>query len=223
MLRSRAFVDGLNLYHGMESADLLEYRWLDIRRLCELVAADVGATLGEPLEVGAITYCTSFVSDSQKQSRQDLYLQALAAHCFDLRILFGRYESKTRPCKCECGCQNTVAFQKEKRTDTNLAVEMVSSASEPAESRPDVIILITGDTDLVPAIDAVRNRFGVRVAVAAPPARHQDHLGSCSDVYTRIGRRHLKYAPLPAVVIRPDNGYPLTPPGTWAAPAAYLG
>lgn len=211
------FVDGLNLYHGMKDANLLKFRWLDIHRLCEHLSADATARIGQTFQLDRTVYCTSFVTNTQAQRRQDIYLQALQAHRPGLRVRHGKYEVKSQTHHCQCGRVAEVGFPKEKRTDVNLAVEMLRLAAAP-ETRPGAVLLVTGDTDLVPAIEALQEEYGMTVIVAAPPARHQEHLNAVADCYLRVGRRQLKYSPLPAVVVRPDNGYELTPPGTWVQP-----
>lgn len=218
-----AFIDGLNLYHGMEDAGLLRYRWMDVHSLAQHMANDAFGRNPElfdgPLQVTAVTYCTSYVSAEQSRRRQDVYLQALAAHKPNMSILLGRYEAKARECKCECGCHNMVEFQKEKRTDVNLAVEMLKAVgTNPAA---DVFLLITGDTDLVPAVQAVQDT-GRPVIVVAPPARHQEHLNQVADVYLRIGKRQLKYSPLPELVMGgPTGEYPLSTPDGWLNPSSW--
>lgn len=211
-------MDGLNLYHGMRSADLLKYRWLDIQMLCEQLCQQVAVTTGRKTWLRRVTYCTSFVRDSRGQRRQDVFLQALAAHRPTLQILHGRYEEKGRDCECDCGCHNLVTFQKEKRTDVNLAVEMLKAAAAP--DAPDALLLITGDTDLVPAIAASQETYGREVIVAAPPSRHQEHLNARSDHYLRVGRRHLKYSPLPSTLAN-ASGYQLAPPDGWPDPTTW--
>lgn len=208
-------MDGLNLYHGMQSLNLLDYRWLDLRNVCVRLANRARDKAGlDEMAVERVTYCTSFVSDKQAAFRQDVFIQALQAHS-DIHVLHGKYEAKGRECECHCGCHNLVAFQKEKRTDVNLAVQMVMDAA--SVTRPYAALLVTGDTDLVPAIEAAKLR-GVKVIVAAPPGRHQEHLNAVADVYLRINKPDLKHSPLPAVVVRPDTDYPLTPPPGWLPP-----
>jgi len=99
--------------------------------------------------------------------RQDIYLQALQQHCSRVEIRRGTYEEKTRQC-ARCGAR--VGFQTEKQTDVNLAVEMMLEAAKPEGHRAEVHLLVTGDTDLLPAVRAVRSR-GIEVVAIAPPAR----------------------------------------------------
>lgn len=214
-MRAAAFVDGLNLYHGMVDADLDRYKWLNIGAMCQQLLYDAQNRLNVTFNLEAVTYCTSYVQEKQSQSRQDVYLQALKSHEPALTIILGKYEAKGRDCDCDCGCHNRVEFQKEKRTDVNLAVAMLRAAMGP--DSPEALLLVTGDTDLVPAIEAAQEH-GKQVIVAAPPARHQEHLNAVADAYLRVGRRQLKYSPLPGVVESSVNGYPLTPPPSWTHP-----
>jgi uncharacterized LabA/DUF88 family protein len=164
-------------------------------------------------ELDSVTYCTSFVTDHKAQRRQDAYIQALEANG-ELKVLKGSYEMKTRTVPCpQCGKDHTVGFQREKRTDVNLAVGMLLAASQ-LEDPAEAILLVTGDTDLVPAIEAARGVFGVPVVVAAPPMRHQEHLNATATIYLRVGKRHLKYAPLP-LSIQNQHGYYLSAPDGW--------
>lgn len=47
--RAAAFVDGLNLYHGLRDAALLKYRWLDVEAMVDSLAADAGDSRGSVL------------------------------------------------------------------------------------------------------------------------------------------------------------------------------
>jgi uncharacterized LabA/DUF88 family protein len=86
--------------------------------------------------------------------------------------------------------------------------------------RPEVQFLITGDTDLVPAIRTAR-QAGVHVVVVAPPARGRtaDTMRNAANNYLHVYRRHVRDALLPEVVLSPVNNYLLTPPDGWVYPA----
>ena len=214
--RAAAFVDGLNLYHGLRDAALLKYRWLDVEGMADSLAADAGGSLGVSLDITRVVYCTSPVADHKAARRQDIYLQALQQHCARLEIRRGTYEEKVR----ECGrCGARVGFQTEKQTDVNLAVEMMLEAARPDEQRADIHLLVTGDTDLLPAIRAARS-CGIEVVAIAPPARARAR-GSFNAVASKtlkVRERHLRDNLLPDVVelITPHGEtYPLRPPDGW--------
>jgi hypothetical protein len=184
--------------------------------MCQLLGDDLAGKLEQAVEIEHVTYCTSMVSDRQAKSRQDTYLQALSAVRPEMRVLLGRYDERTQHCGV---CDNAVGFPKEKQTDVNLAVAMVSDACLPENRRPEVQLLVTGDTDLLPAMRASR-AVGVRVAVASPPARGRtrETMQREADNYQRVFKRHLRNSPLPGLVYSAVNDYPLTPPGSWVHP-----
>ena len=163
-IRTTAFVDGLNLYHGIRDEGHLKFRWLDIEGMVDSLAGEAGGSLGMSLDVTRVVYCTSIVTHKQASRRQDIYLQALEQHCKRIEIRRGSYEEKVRVC---ANCNAKVGFQTEKQTDVNLAVEMVMDAMRPEGKRAEVQLLVTGDTDLLPAIRAVRD-CGVEVVAIAP-------------------------------------------------------
>ncbi len=76
-VRTAAFVDGLNLCHGLRYEGFLTFRWLDIEGMVDSLAADAGGSLGKSLDVTRVVYCTSLVANKQAARRQDIYLQAL--------------------------------------------------------------------------------------------------------------------------------------------------
>jgi hypothetical protein len=94
-MRGAAYVDGLNLYYGMRDDGLLAFRWLDVVRMCQLLADDAGGVIQAPIAIERVTYCTSLVNDKQARSRQDTYLQALQAHQPQLEVLLGTYDYTT--------------------------------------------------------------------------------------------------------------------------------
>ena len=83
-----------------------------------------------------MTYCTSYVTDSKAQRRQNVYLQALETR--GIEVLRGSYEIKPRVFSCtQCGKDPEVGFPREKPTDVNLAVGILLAASRkenPAEA-----------------------------------------------------------------------------------------
>ena len=215
-----AFVDGLNLYHGLRDGGLLKFRWLDVECMMDSLAADAGASLQMSLDVQRVVYCTSPVADKQAARRQATYLQALEQHCTRIEVRRGKYEPKTRECH-NCGAR--VEIQSEKQTDVNLAVEMVMEATKPPGLRTEVQLLVTGDTDLIPAVRAVRT-YGVEVVAIAPPhrGRARESFGAVASKTLRVFRRHLRDNPLPDPVLSPaDDGvpYPIRPPGDWTPPS----
>jgi len=74
---------------------------------------------------------------------------------------------------------------KQKRVDIWMAVDLVRMS---ANRQIDKAILITGDSDLVPAIEAARDSGVVVALYYSPNARHDELLQAC-DERTEITRR----------------------------------
>ena len=71
---------------------------------------------------------------------------------------------------------------REKGVDVKLAVDLVRLAIEDAY---DVAVLLSGDGDLVTALEVARQRCGRRVEVALPPVDAY-HIRHAADAYTEI-------------------------------------
>jgi uncharacterized LabA/DUF88 family protein len=111
-------------------------------------------------------YFTSRVSaPADKQKRQSIYLDALDT-LTGLHIYLGKYQTEERNCR-QCGFK--YAHQNEKKTDVNIATEMMTDAFQ---DNCDTQILVSADSDLTGPIEAIRNLFPKKsVLVAFPPRR----------------------------------------------------
>ena len=134
--------------------------WLD------LVALANNLLRGEQGLV-AVKYFTARIRNNpKKQKRQTTYLDALSLHCGEkLQIIEGYYYADPYIC-ADCGRNNPI--EGEKQTDVNIATHMIVDAQR--ENFVDDLILITADSDQVPALKAVRE-LGKNVLVVLPPGR----------------------------------------------------
>jgi uncharacterized LabA/DUF88 family protein len=57
----------------------------------------------------------------------------------------------------------------EKRTDVNIAIQMIDDAHR---NRTDRFIVVSGDSDLVPAVDLVKTRYPDKAVIVYVPSRH---------------------------------------------------
>ncbi|MEV6967587.1 NYN domain-containing protein [Hamadaea sp. NPDC051192] len=162
-----AYVDGFNLYFGMHNKYGRRYQWLDVVELVRRTRRDD--------QVSVVRYFSAIVKNepAAAQNQQD-YLAALAAHngqLVDVRL--GRFKDRTiKPCRrCskpyQCGCPRDYKSYEEKETDVALGAMMVADA---AQGIGDATMLISADTDLVPALAAVRLVAPTRpIYLALPP------------------------------------------------------
>lgn len=149
------YVDGFNLYYRVIKNS--PYRWLDLARYFRL--------LRNRDNLLAVKYFTALVK-GPGQGRQLVYWEALATTPL-VRRVDGAFKEKKQLCKVTA-CTSTGArrfkIYEEKRTDVNIAVEMLDDAHRGACKR---IILVSGDSDLVPSVRLAVG-LGVEVIVYVP-------------------------------------------------------
>jgi hypothetical protein len=91
-------------------------------------------------------------SSPGKAGRQSTFIDALVARG-GIEIDFGHFLSEPVTCR---NCASTWQKNEEKRTDVNIAVRLLDDAYD---DRFDLAVVISGDSDLVPPIEAVRRWF----------------------------------------------------------------
>ena len=203
--RVAVYVDGLNLYYGLDYPDLRQYHWLDLRRLSERL-------LRPGQRLAMIRYFTAQfhtrADDPEKPLRQDTYLKALAM-LPDLTIQFGYHLPKTETCRL-CGASRET-FE-EKMTDVNIAIALLRDAMQDAF---DTAIIISADSDLIGPIDAVRHSCPAkRMIVAFPPNRYAKDLKDHATAAFSLWPKMIARSQFPAQVTD-ANGYPLHRPARW--------
>lgn len=197
-----AYVDGFNLYFGMKENGQNDILWLDVQKL-------VKNLLRPNQELLFTKYFTSRVGNHpQKEKRQKTYIEAVET-LSNCKIFYGHYQSHVEECR-KCG--HTYPYANEKMTDVNIAVEILTDAYG---DKYDTAFLITGDSDLVPPINAVHTLFkNKRVFVAFPPNRYSVSVNHAAKGSLTIGRKKLKDSQF-ADSIQKENGFILKRPDTW--------
>jgi uncharacterized LabA/DUF88 family protein len=201
MKRLNVYVDGFNLYFGMVNSGLSSCKWLDIQLLAMNIKAD-SQILNE------IKYFTSRISNNvDKQKRQNTYLDALQTT--SISITYGQF--RNQPMECT-QCSHFWYDSKEKMTDVNIATSMMIDAFK---DNFDVAFLISGDSDLVPPIAAIRDLFPQKeIWVVLPPNRESNALKKVASGSFVLGKKKLLQSQLPAEVMS-KYGVVLKRPSTW--------
>jgi len=199
------YIDGFNLYFGLRSKGWRRYYWLDCERLARNLLRP-----GQQLVV--VRYFTARISgrtgDPGKHKRQAVFLEALET-LPSLTISYGHYLASTQRCR-QCG--HSWDSHREKMTDVNIAIALLEDA---LDNLFDTAILVSGDSDLTPAVEAVLRRYPrKRVIVAFPPGRHSDRLRKAASAAFTIGTKALRDSQFPDEV-RKHDGYVLRRPMEW--------
>lgn len=161
--RTIIYVDGFNLYYGVLKGS--DNKWLDLQRLFTMLRHDD--------EIVAIKYFTTIAAGKDSRIDQLKYLQALATLPL-IEIIEGRFKPKRIKCRAPgCSYHGNREFIRleEKQTDVNIAVQMVTDAYE---NQCDQFIVISGDSDLVPALKLIKSKFPTKILIVYVPAQHID-------------------------------------------------
>lgn len=177
-----AYVDGFNLYHGMHEARGRRALWLDLPGLLR-------SMLRQEQQLTVVHYFTALVVGPGR-ARQEQFLQAAQAHGAGLLVPHvGRFQRKTVICRV---CRQPFNTFEEKESDVSLAVQLVEDA---AAGVFDQALIVSGDSDMAPAIHAVRRlRPDARLVALFPPRRSSHQLEVLADatlrIFDRIPERH---------------------------------
>jgi uncharacterized LabA/DUF88 family protein len=204
VVRVAAYVDGFNLYFGLKDKYARRYLWLDLQALAE-------SLLRHDQTLVQVTYFTARVrGDAGSQQRQSDYLDALVSYSRMVSVVDGRFQQKQRQCR-QCGASWSV--YEEKETDVHIAVSLVEDG---VKDRYDTALLVSADSDLCPAVRAVKRlRPGKRIIAAFPPRRNSDDLKKAVDGYLSIADATVRQSQLPESVVT-ATGITLSRPKRWA-------
>jgi 6-hydroxy-3-succinoylpyridine 3-monooxygenase len=216
--RTIVYIDGFNLYYGVLAQS--SYRWLDLDLLAHRL---------RPAEIiHKVKYFTAMVSGPTR-TNQEAYLKALSTKP-RVEIVMGNFKKKTVECSngsCPGQSRKRRFFKtlEEKRTDVNIALHMLDDLYRGACNR---MVLISGDSDLVPAIELVTARVSsVKVNVYIPVPAHSQtgdrersykkELRTVSTTVRELPAQLLQHCLFPNPVLLPD-GSELRMPAGWGAP-----
>lgn len=160
-----AYVDGFNLYHALLKFQDERVKWLDLAALCRRLLRPQSETLQ------TIYYFSAFADWLPgSKSRHVEYVKALTAT--GIVPVMGHFKEKDRGC-WKCGAK--WKGHEEKETDVSIGITLLNDAYK---NRFDTALLITRDSDLMPAVRMVRAEFPNKqiIAVAPPMMGHSNDL-----------------------------------------------
>ncbi len=176
MIRTSFLIDGFNLYHSVKTAshDLSlnggGTRWLDIRSMCQsyLHLIDTTAQLSE------IYYFSALAKHLEMKKpdvtvRHQTYIRCLEQT--GVKIELHRFKKSPIICK---KCYQTFYRQEEKETDVAVVTRMFELL---LLDKCDTIVLVTGDTDVAPAVRTALKIFPHKeIVFMMPYKRHNNEL-----------------------------------------------
>ena len=149
------YIDGYNWYHAI-FRHYPEWKWLNIQSFFEMLRSRE--------EIVSIKMFSALIlHDADAVERQQRYFSALKT-LPKVRLIYGLFQPRTVTCRADCKLKYDV--QEEKKTDVNMAVEMIGDAIAGVCEH---MIIVTGDSDLQPAVEWIaRNRPAIKLSVYIP-------------------------------------------------------
>ena len=205
--RAIVYIDGFNLYYGAVRGT--PHKWLNLEKYFSLLRP------GD--DVQQIHYFTAPIVGTTRPN-QDTYLRALAT-LPSVNVVLGKFKRKRVKCGlAACTYIGDKFFEtlEEKRTDVNIGIYMVDDAYR---NRFDTLILVSGDSDLVPALNLVKARFPAKKIVVYVPTRNPIRgaaveLRAAADTNRDLPLNLLRLSQFPAQLPDGVGGF-INKPGTW--------
>jgi len=199
MNKTVILIDGYNVYHALDQQpEWHKYKWLDFVKLVSLFLSTNDVISG----VYYFTALATWLPD--KMTRHKILIKALELR--GATIVYGNFKGKDRY------CPNCKTWYEEKRTDVNIAIHLYRLAIEDIF---DTAMIVSADSDLVPAIQAFKRTFPAkRVGVLFPFGRSSFELKNECDFHRKIKRNHLNQSIFPDEIDL-GNGQKLVRPTTW--------
>lgn len=195
------FIDGFNLYHAIkDNKSLHKYKWLDLAKLCRSFCRADDAIQ----EIFYFTAYATFKPDGME--RHKAYVRVLESK--GVKPIFGEFKRKDKFCY---SCKKFTQSYEEKETDVNIAIKLFQTAIHDLY---DMAYIISGDSDLIPAIRAVKETFSAKtIGVVIPIGRRAEALKQAAHFHMKMKRKHLETCQLPDQINL--DGKVITRPETW--------
>jgi uncharacterized LabA/DUF88 family protein len=209
-------VDGFNVYHSLREIEALtgnRVKWLDLNELLRRHLSDVRSALGgDRVEIGRIYYFSALAKhlttvERGIVDRHCAYIDALENT--GVEVVLAHFKGKDVKCP---HCKRQFRRYEEKETDVAIALKLIEVF---ARSDADTAVLVSGDTDLLPAMRTSRKLFADRkIGVAFPFNRHTAQMQQEADYSFHLRQKEIQRAQFPATIALTD-GTMIQRPGTW--------
>jgi uncharacterized LabA/DUF88 family protein len=209
--RTIFLIDGFNIYHSIVEAERLtgkRMKWLNYRAICEAFLPNIGNNA----QTENIFYFTAYAShlinkDPDKIKRHNLYISCLEDS--GVNLILGRFKEKYVYCP---NCKKEFKKHEEKETDVAISTKLFEIFHK---NKCDTAVILSGDTDIIPAIKTVKDTFkDKRIGVIFPFKRKNEELKSACDFSFSIKKeKYLKHLlPNPYKL---KDGTEIQKPVTW--------
>jgi len=195
--RILVLIDGFNLYHSIADneyhPELAKYKWLNLRKLVEFFIVQ------SKEEITEIRYFSAYAHwNRQKVLRHQTYVSALRT--VGVEPIISPFRVVEKQCQ---ECKKKYKTYEEKQTDVQIAINLFQ---EGMNDYYDKAIIISADSDLIPAIKAVKSKFPLKkIQILSPPYRKMFELVRVVDSSAMIKEKHLATAQFSDPIVIGEN------------------
>lgn len=204
-------IDGFNIYHS--TLDLKRHtgyctKWLDLASLCKSYVY----LFGKDAHAQAIHYFSAIphylsAENPGKIQRHQEYITCLKSSGINVEL--GRFKAKYVYCD---KCKSMVLKHEEKETDVTIAIKVVEIFMK---EECDTAVIVSGDTDLSPAIRKCKALFPQKkILFCFPYARKNKELATLAPGSFSINKKQYIKHQFPNPVILTD-GRKIFKPRSW--------
>lgn len=212
MNRTAFLIDGFNLYHSLRAAsrDLAgaSTRWLDLRTLCSAYLHVIGgkAELAGVFYFSALAKHLEAINPDVTRRHRD-YIACLEST--GVTVELAQFKKKWIVCPA---CRTTITRHEEKETDVAIATKLLELFSL---DQCDTAVLVTGDSDVAPAVRTAQRLFPAKTVCCCFPYRRESlELKAIAHKCFRIAREQYLRHQFPDPV-RLSGGRRIPKPPTW--------
>jgi uncharacterized LabA/DUF88 family protein len=212
MNRVSFLIDGFNLYHSLVEASRTlngaSTKWLNIHSLCRSTLH----IIGQKAVVETIYYFSALADHRTKHDPGTVRRHLDLIRCLKdtgIKVELGRFKEKMVHCN---GCKQITRHYEEKETDVAISVKLMEILMK---GECDTAVLMTGDTDLAPAVRAAKRLFpSTKICFAFPYGRKNRELAQLAHTAFSFNAKSYVTHQFPdPVVLR--NGVKIIKPPSW--------
>lgn len=205
-------IDGFNLYHSIEDVEKYEgikAKWLDVKTLLHSYLID----MGKDARFNGIYYFTALRYHVQSEKpasilRHKRYIQALEST--GIQVIYGEFKEKTIKCK---GCEQEFTAYEEKKTDVAIACKLIELIHQ---NHSDIYVIVSGDTDLIPAIELGKKISQTsKIFALFPYRRHNDEVKKYVDRKFTIKPKNYEKSIFKNGILKLKSGDEIAKPESW--------
>lgn len=214
-MRVAVYIDGFSFYYacfsGPTKSPFKGLKWVDFERLARNLFPDH--------DLAAVHYFTAIApnppGDPGQADRHANYLDALRAYSA-VTVHVGKFvKSKREVALVRCpegvAIQQTAFVWQEKKSDVALASTLIVDA---VQRNADVLVLVTNDSDFVPAVQVAKQVSACTVGVVSPDLAVSKELAKVADFAWQFDKGLLPVSQLPDPVVT-QTGRVIHKPARW--------